>query len=157
MKFTYTPGDESAAREWLVKPEKMANVEAEAIERVSGLRFPEWNEELRHARMSAVHALLWVLLRRDIPGLKYEAVEFTAEEYELDFDDDEKVELLRALEEGIEAGDVLSPEQEEARVELSAAVGHLLVADEPKEAAPAADPDFEGEAPKASSEPSLVS
>lgn len=91
MKVTYAP-EGADPRVWMFRPGKLMNVEAEEIERVTGMDFNEWAEKLPPAtvNMRALHGLLYILLKREIPTLKYAEVEFTADELDFELELDEK-------------------------------------------------------------------
>ena len=98
MKFIYKP-EGAEPREWVYRPRKMLNVESEAIEEITGWTYAEFGEKFMAGSMKAYHALLWVFLRRGTPGLKYDAVQFSMDEVDTDYDDDEIRDMVTQLEE----------------------------------------------------------
>ena len=98
MQFTYTP-EGAEPTHWPFEPRKMLNAEAEAIERKTGLPFAEWVELVQQGHMGATHALLWVLLKRERPTLKYDEVVFSYSEVGLTYTDDETRRMLADLDE----------------------------------------------------------
>lgn len=164
MKFTYKPEgtEEHQWKVWVVDPKKILNVESEAVEKVTGMRFPEWNNAVMEESTTAIHGLLWVLLKRENPTLAYNAVEFTYDEYELDLDDTQKADLVKALEESREDGDI-TPEGEQILAEYKADLARVepLVedVDDPKEdsAEPNSEPDTSGTSPTFYTPPALTS
>lgn len=53
------------------------NKEGMDIERVTDMTFDQWNERLAAGSMLAMTALVWILLKRDEPTLRFSEVEFT--------------------------------------------------------------------------------
>jgi len=54
----------------------ITNDEGMAIEKAVGTTFDQWNENLAAGSMLAMTALVWLLQRRDNPGLKIQDVHF---------------------------------------------------------------------------------
>lgn len=140
MKLIYTP-ENGSPREWTFKPRRLLNVEAEEIERRTSMTFAEWTNALQSGSMLAVHALLFVLLRRDQPRLGWEQVQFCDEDVDITYELDEKIVLRDGLKATLDA---MEPEQAaQARnviAQLDSEIG-----DEQPAAAESEDP----EAPKA--------
>lgn len=127
MQFIYKP-EGADPKTWEFKPTKMLSVEAEAIEDVTGWTYTEFGEKFMAGSTKAYHALLWVLLRRSTPGLKYDAVQFAMDEISIDYSDEEKRALVAAMR---EAGDSLDEEQ---RAHLEALLAEVDVPEpDPKE------------------------
>lgn len=97
MLFTYAP-EGAEPQVWDFSPDKIMSPEAEAIERQTGLTFVEWQQKLLTGSIMAAHGLLWVLLKRDNPQLKYDQVVFATGETSLDFSAEERAELISDLE-----------------------------------------------------------
>ena len=108
MQFVYTQGGASP-RKWDFDPSRLMNAEAEAIERVSKLSFAEWADAVTRGHMGAIHALLWVMLKRVDPTLAYDAVQFSLSEIDFELDDEESATALAALEARVAAGEELPP------------------------------------------------
>lgn len=92
----YGPGD-GEKREWIWKPRDAPSFEAEALEDASGWDFPEFLQRFIAGSTRARRALLWVLLRREHPGLRFEQVSFTMGELADEYDDDEIAAARAAL------------------------------------------------------------
>lgn len=136
MKFIYQP-EGAEPREWEFKPERLMNPEAEAIERLTNMTFGEWVEAVPKMSMLALHGLLYVLLKREMPTLKWDEVVFCADDLRLDLDDDEKADMRRQLLAKESSGQITEDERE-ALAELSADLGEEV------------DDALEAETPKAS-------
>lgn len=119
MRFTYTP-DGADTREWEFAAGKMRSRDAEDIERVTKMPFRGgFIEALLDGSVLAQRALLWVYLRRDIPALKFDQVDFALDEVDLTFDDAEIGEALAGLHAERVKG-TLSEEQAEAETVMAA-------------------------------------
>lgn len=98
MIVTYTPAD-GEKREWAYKPNKLMAVEAEAIEQRTGWTYQEFGAQFLKGSTLARHALLWVLLKRETPGIRYDDVKFAVDEIDFDLDADERAATIIALQE----------------------------------------------------------
>lgn len=103
MRFIYKP-EGAEPREWDYNPDKFMNAEAEEIERRTGMTFGEWSEAVMKTSVRAIHGLLYVLLKRETPTLKWDQVVFSMSEIDLELTVEEKVamrdEILKAIREG---------------------------------------------------------
>jgi hypothetical protein len=75
------------------------------------MTYGEWLQALGKSSMLALHGLLYVMLKRGIPTLKWDDVQFSISEIDLEVDDDEGAQLLEALEDRVAVGDELTPEE----------------------------------------------
>lgn len=75
-------------KSWEFSPDRLLSPEVMLIERQTGLTFAEWADALGRGSITALHAALWVLLRRDVPDLDPEAVQFSMSD--IDIAEDEK-------------------------------------------------------------------
>lgn len=104
MIVTYTPAD-GEKRSWPYRASDLPSADAEDIEEVSGVLFDTWQFDLVKGGAKARHALLWVLLRRDTPGLKFQDVSFNMGELTVEFEADEKVRIRAAIEKSTDLSD----------------------------------------------------
>jgi hypothetical protein len=98
MFLVYTPegGDE---QQWHVRLGRLKTMEMEAIEKHTGLAYAtEFKAQLIKGQTSARRALLWTMLRRQHPTLKYADVDFYDDELNLRRDRDEIAEEIAAVE-----------------------------------------------------------
>jgi hypothetical protein len=72
--ITYRPEDQpaEAVQRWEFNPGRIRQSEAEIIEKRYGAKFDVWRNDVRVGSAKARRVLLWHLLRREHPGLKYE-------------------------------------------------------------------------------------
>ncbi|GAA4358403.1 hypothetical protein [Angustibacter luteus] len=138
MIVTYTP-EGGEAHEWSFNPGKLLSPEAEAIERVTGWNYrTDFADKLLRGSALALRALIWVLLKRADPKLKFTDVEYAQDEADVNFDADERREIRRLAAEDPDMTD-------EDRAELLAALDDedfadiAEAADEGKDAAAATD------------------
>jgi hypothetical protein len=99
MFVRYTPEGTDKTTEWAFRADKLLNAESEEIERRTGMDFSDWVQKLPPATISirALHGLLFVLLKRDVPTLKWENVAFNVSELEFELELDEKVDFRDSL------------------------------------------------------------
>lgn len=88
MKFVYTP-EGAEAIEWEFDPMRLLSPEAMQIEKMTGLSYVGWIEAVQSGSMTAVHALLFVLMKRRRPGIKPDEVQFSLAEIDFVPDEDE--------------------------------------------------------------------
>ena len=97
MYLRYTP-EGSDTQEWPISLGKFRTMEVEAIERMTGLDYgTEFKQKLMKGNGAARRALLWTVLRRAHPTLKYVDVDFADDEVVLQMDTDELTELRDAV------------------------------------------------------------
>lgn len=134
MKVTYAP-DGAEPKVWTgVKKGRLMSPEAEAIERHTGMTLGQVFEALTDESMLALHGLLFVLLKRTIPTLKWDELVFCQDDVDLDVEADEKAEVRDALRAQLAKGQTLAAHEqlylEEIEAELAAADDE--VAEDPK-------------------------
>lgn len=97
MKLVYQP-EGADKREWEFNPNRLMSPEIEVIERHTGLTYVEWVDAVGNGSVTALHGLLFVLLKRTIPTLKWTDVQFCMEDLGWELNHDEKVVMLEELE-----------------------------------------------------------
>ena len=89
MKFVYKP-EGLAPREWEFEPDRqLISAECMAIEKLTGLEWGEWKAAVKKESVRAMHAYLWVLLKKDNPTLLPKQVAFSVAEVAFEPSDDE--------------------------------------------------------------------
>lgn len=134
MRLIYSP-EGAEPQSWDFEPRKIMNPEAELIERYTGWTFEEFGQQFLKGSTLARHALLYVMLKRKTPGLRFEEVQFAMGEVDVVFGDEEMRAFRAALEEKRDS--VGLDDKEQAALDE-------LVAVMPEEAAP-----FEEQEPEA--------
>lgn len=135
MQFVYTP-EGADPKSWDFDPMKLLSPEAEAIERHTKMTYTDWLDRVSEGSMLALHGLLYVLLKRSDPTLKWEQVQFSLGEVTFELDDDEVHEAAAKLEARFAAGEDLS------ETELAQLVTYREAASEEND-----EPDPRGEVP----------
>jgi hypothetical protein len=97
MYVTYKP-DGGDVQEWSFHPRKMPSNEAEAIERATDMTWAEFSAQVMKGSVRARRALLWILLRRTHPTLKFADVAFTMDELDMSMDSAELAAMRTELE-----------------------------------------------------------
>jgi hypothetical protein len=104
VKIIYSPRD-GERREWTWKPSELPSHEAELIEDAMDLPYQAFVAKWLSGSTRARRALLWVLLRRDVPALEFGQVRFLLDELGDDFDDDEVAAMRARLAENADSDD----------------------------------------------------
>jgi len=92
--------DGTSVRDWNVHPGKLLSPEVEAIEDVGASgwdTFDEWGQKFMKGNRRAYRALLWILLKRENPTLKFNEVSFSPDSVTWDFDAGEKEKVIDAI------------------------------------------------------------
>ncbi len=103
MRFVYEP-EGAEPKSWEFNPNKLMNVEAEAIEKHTGMTFGEWTEKVRNGSILAVHGLLYVMLKRSTPTLRWDDVQFCLDDVDFQIDDADAEQAIVNLERELAAG-----------------------------------------------------
>ena len=86
MKFIYAP-EGAEPMKWDYDPARLMSPEAEAIERHTGMTYGEFINACGNGSMSAIHGLLYVLLKRSYPTITYDEVQFCLDDIGFEADD----------------------------------------------------------------------
>lgn len=111
MKFVYSP-EGAEPQTWDFNPDKMLNAECMEIEKRTGWDFVDWLARFKRGNMTALTAFLYVMLRRQHHGLRWEDVRFTIDDVDLVPSDDELAEAMAHLQSIPEAD--RTPDEQEA-------------------------------------------
>lgn len=112
-RLTYTP-EGADPKVWDFSFGRLLSPERIAIEKLTGLGWQAVQQGYWANQGVVIHALLFVLLKRDIPGLRAEELEFCDDEIDIDLNDEEAREALEKLR-GMK---VLADDEAEALAEL---------------------------------------
>lgn len=99
MQFVYKPEGADPTK-WEFNPERLMSPEVEAIERHTGMTFGEWADAVGKGSAVAIHGLLYVMLKRKHPTLKWDEVVFCMADIDFEMDPDEQraaVDRLTAI------------------------------------------------------------
>lgn len=133
MQFVYK-AEGIEPRRWEFQPYKLMSPEAELIERRTGMAFSDWARVVTEGSMIALRALLFVLLKRTDPTLKWEQLQFSMSEVDFELDDEEKGNGIVVLEARAALGETLSDLEQDLLLTWRNDLGVELVDDiEPPE------------------------
>lgn len=104
MRFVYKP-EGAEPKSWEFAPGKLMNVEAETIEKHTGMTFGEWGQKVGGGSILAIHGLLYVLLKRTTPTLRWDDVQFCLDDVDFEVDDADGEEIIRNLEQKADLDD----------------------------------------------------
>lgn len=105
MYLVYKPEGSDEPQRWKYNPKKLMSAEREMLERRTGKNFTEFTIDVQKGNSQCRRALLFMYLKREHPGVKYEDVDFAWEELTLEHS---KGELILMREQVI---DSVPPEQ----------------------------------------------
>jgi hypothetical protein len=94
MYLVYQPEGTEEPQRFQYKPQKLMSAEREVLERRSRLDFADFTKGVLNGNAVCRRALLWVMLKRAHPTLKYEDVDFAWDELKLEYSKQE-YELMR--------------------------------------------------------------
>lgn len=97
MKFVYTP-EGLDPKKWEFDPGRLMSPECMAIEKLTGQSLSAWQRSFLSDSITAQHAYLWVMLKRENPTLTPDQVQFMPSEITVEWDDDEARAIRDALE-----------------------------------------------------------
>ena len=131
MRLTYSP-EGATPQTWDYDPAKLLSSEAIAIEKATGMEFDgEYQASLLKGSIAARRALLWVLLKRGEPTLKFEQIDPPTGAMALEYTRPELVDLREKV--------LSSPLIEDAdRYPVLEAIDQQLAEMEPVDEAPKA-------------------
>lgn len=98
MILIYHPEGDQEPQRFSYDPNKLMSPEMEAIERATGVAFSEFTQAVLTGHAKCRRALLWVLLKRQHPTLRFEDVSFRWEELKLEFSKQEYQSMYDTIE-----------------------------------------------------------
>ncbi|MDX3016730.1 hypothetical protein [Streptomyces acidiscabies] len=96
MFLVYTPEGSSEPKRWRYNPRKIMSVERENIERLTGRNWAAFTKEVVEGSSLCRRALLYTLLKREHPPLKFDDVDFAWDELELAYSRGELAQMREA-------------------------------------------------------------
>jgi len=97
MYLIYKPAEDDVQK-FEFKPAKVSAFEAEAVEDATGMDWDDVTTKLLKGNVKARRALLWMMLKRTHPKLKFSDVSFSLGELELQLDLEELVAMREEVE-----------------------------------------------------------
>lgn len=96
-RLIYTPEGSDTPKTWDFSFGRLLSPERIAIEKMTGIGWQNVQRGFFENRGDVIHALLYVLLKREIPALRPDEVVFCDDEIGLDVTDEEAAETLKVL------------------------------------------------------------
>lgn len=96
-RLIYTPEGSDTPKTWDFSFGRLLSPERIAIEKMTGIGWQNVQRGFFENRGDVIHALLYVLLKRDLPALRPDEVVFCDDEIGLDVTDEEAAETLKVL------------------------------------------------------------
>lgn len=84
MYLVYQPEGNDEPKRWKYDPKRLMSAEREALERRTGRDFSDFTQAVMKGNSACRRALLWMFLKRDHPGVRYEDVDFAWDELRLE-------------------------------------------------------------------------
>lgn len=106
MYLVYQPEGSDEPKRFKYLPRKLLSAEREMLERKTGKNFSEFTQAVVQGSSLCRRALLFMFLRREHKGLRWEDVDFAWDELELQYSRGELLEMREGMAESL-SGDVL--------------------------------------------------
>jgi len=103
--LVYKPEGSEEPKRWKYNPKKLMSAEREMLERRTGKNYTDFTIDVQKGNSQCRRALLFMYLKREHPGVKYEDVDFAWDELTLEHS---KGELILMRDQVI---DTVPPEQ----------------------------------------------
>jgi hypothetical protein len=103
MYLVYAPEGSDEPKRWKYQPKKLMSVEREMLERRTGMNFTEFTQAVVKGNSGCRRALLFMYLKREHPGIKYDDVDFAWDELTLEHSKGELLEMRKSVEETVPA------------------------------------------------------
>jgi hypothetical protein len=84
MYLVYTPEGADEPKRWKYSPKRLMSAEREMLERRTGRNFSEFTQDVLKGNSQCRRALLFMFLKREHPGVRYEDVDFAWDELTLE-------------------------------------------------------------------------
>jgi hypothetical protein len=96
MIVVYKP-EGATPREWKFEPTRLMSPEVESLERLTGMTFGNWMTAVTDGSFTAIHGLLYVMLKRSNPTLKWDEVQFCLDDIDFKWEAEEAKAMFKAL------------------------------------------------------------
>lgn len=117
MYLVYQPEGAEEPTRWKYNPNKLMSAEREMLERRTGQNFAEFTQDVVKGNSVCRRALLFLYLKRDHPGVKYEDVDFAWDELRLEYSKSEYREMREAMQKALSGNELaLALEQIDAEI-----------------------------------------
>ncbi|WP_326729709.1 hypothetical protein [Streptomyces phaeochromogenes] len=99
MYLVYQPEGSDEPTRWKYFPRKLMSAEREMLERRTTRNFTEFTKDVMQGNSLCRRALLFMFLKRDHPGTKYEDVDYAWDELTLEYSKGELIAMREEAEE----------------------------------------------------------
>ena len=103
MYLVYKPEGSDEPKRWRYQPKRLMSAEREMLERRSGLNFTEFTQAVVKGNSQCRRALLFMYLKREHPGIKYDDVDFAWDELTLEHSAGELRQMRETVEDTVPA------------------------------------------------------
>lgn len=93
MYLLYKPEGADDPQRWRYDPKKLMSAEREMLERRTDRNFSEFTQDVIKGNSTCRRALLFMYLKRDHPGVRYEDVDFAWDELQLEYSKGELIQI----------------------------------------------------------------
>lgn len=103
MYLVYKPEGSEEPKRWKYSPKRLMSSEREMLERRTGKNFSEFTTDVVKGNSQCRRALLFMYLKREHPGVRYEDVDFAWDELDLEYSKGELLEMRKAVVDSVPA------------------------------------------------------
>lgn len=103
MYLVYKPEGSDEPKRWRYQPRKLMSAEREMLEKRTGKNFTEFTVDVQKGNSQCRRALLFMYLKREHPGIRYEDVDFAWDELTLEHSKGELREMRNQVEDTVPA------------------------------------------------------
>lgn len=97
MYLVYKPEGSDEPKRWKYQPKKLMSAEREMLERRTDRNFTQFTQDVMKGNSLCRRALLFMYLKREHPGVRYEDVDFAWDELTLEHSRGELVEMRKSV------------------------------------------------------------
>lgn len=121
MYLIYHPEGTEEPKRWRYQPNKLMSPEREMLERRTGRNFTDFTQAVLQGSSLCRRALLYLFMKRDHPGVRWEDVDFAWDELELQYSRQEYQAMRDAIAEN-DAGPEQAAKLEQIDREMADAI-----------------------------------
>lgn len=108
MFLVYTPEGSDGPQRWKYNPRKIMSAERENIERLTNRNWSDFTKEVVQGSSLCRRALLFTLLKREHPALKFADVDFAWDELKLEYSKGELMQIRAQAAESMTGEDAVT-------------------------------------------------
>lgn len=103
MYLVYKPEGSDEPKRWKYQPKKLMSAEREMLERRTDRNFTQFTQDVVKGNSLCRRALLFMYLKREHPGVRYEDVDFAWDELTLEHSKGELIEMRKSAADSVPA------------------------------------------------------